>query len=252
MYCARHSWKVGRRRNRKSGKIKIGENGKKNWKIRGKLIIMGKNWKLNKNESKVRKNWKLKENRKSGKKWNLKKHKGWEIKWKLGEKWKSGKIENRDKKKLKIWGMKIGTKNWKMKIWGKKLKKSIHRSAIHTHALKKLQSTWALHIGHVFSRSNQVATHSSQKICLQCNLVGSLKLSWQIGQVSPVAFNSSLLGMFPYLWKNYFVLAKIGIKKPIMAMKCAVPSQKLQLQKLYGTSRIFLSSRPPFTFTLGL
>ena len=108
--------------------------------------------------------------------------------------------------------MKIGTKNWKMKIWGKKLKKSIHRSAIHTHALKKLQSTWALHIGHVFSRSNQVATHSSQKICLQCNLVGSLKLSWQIGQVSPVAFNSSLLGMFPYLWKNYFVLAKIGIK----------------------------------------
>ena len=89
---------MGRRRNRKSGKIKIGENGKKNWKIRGKLIIMGKNWKLNKNESKVRKNWKLKENRKSGKKWNLKKHKGWEIKWKLGEKWKSGKIENRDKK----------------------------------------------------------------------------------------------------------------------------------------------------------
>ena len=85
MYCARHNWKVGRRRNRKSGKIKIGENGKKNWKIRGKLIILGKNWKLNKNESKVRKNWKLKENRKSGKKWNLKKHRGWEIKWKLGE-----------------------------------------------------------------------------------------------------------------------------------------------------------------------
>ena len=33
-----------------------------------------------------------------------------------------------------------------------------------------------------------------------------------------------------------------------MAMKCAVPSQKLQLQKLYGTSRIFLSSRPPLHF----
>ena len=48
-----------------------------------------------------------------------------------------------------------------------------------------------------------------------------------------------------------FGITKIGIKT-IIAMKCAVPSQKLQRQKLYGTSRIFLSSRPPFTFTLGL
>ena len=57
--------------------------------------------------------------------------------------------------------------------------------------------TWALHIGQVFSRSNQVDTHSSQKMCLQCNFVGSDKLSWQIGQVPPVAFTSSWLGLFP-------------------------------------------------------
>ena len=61
--------------------------------------------------------------------------------------------------------------------------------------------TWALHIGHVFSLSNHVVTHSSQKICLQCNFVGSDKLSWQIGQVPPVALSSSWLGLRPYLWK---------------------------------------------------
>ena len=48
-----------------------------------------------------------------------------------------------------------------------------------------------------------------------------------------------------------FCITKIGIKT-IIAMKCAVPSQKLQRQKLYGTSRIFVSSRLPFTFTLDL
>ena len=48
-----------------------------------------------------------------------------------------------------------------------------------------------------------------------------------------------------------FCITKIGIKT-IIAMKCVVPSQKLQRQKLYGTSRIFVSSRLPFTFTLDL
>ena len=48
--------------------------------------------------------------------------------------------------------------------------------------------------------------------------------------------------------KKLFCFSQNRDKKPIMAMKCAVPSQKLQLQKLYGTSRIFLSSRPPLHF----
>ena len=33
--------------------------------------------------------------------------------------------------------------------------------------------TMALHMGHVVSLSNHVATHSSQKMCLQCSIVGS-------------------------------------------------------------------------------
>ena len=61
--------------------------------------------------------------------------------------------------------------------------------------------TWALHIGHVRSLSNQVATHSSQNICLQCNIVASFKLSWQIGQMPPQVFKSSIDGFIPYCYK---------------------------------------------------
>ena len=89
-------------------------------------------------------------------------------------------------------------------------------------------------------------------MCLQCNLVGSLKLSWQMGQVPPVAFNSSLLGMFPYLWKKIGIL-KILYKKNYHCNEvCSSITKIATAKKLYGTSRIFVSSRLPFTFTLDL
>ena len=59
--------------------------------------------------------------------------------------------------------------------------------------------TCALHMGQVLSRSNQVATHSSQKMCLQCNIEGSFRASWQIGQRPPLVLMSSSVGHVPYL-----------------------------------------------------
>ena len=94
--------------------------------------------------------------------------------------------------------------------------------------------TWALHIGHVFSLSNHVVTHSSQKICLQCNFVGSDKLSWQIGQVPPVALSSSWLGLRPYLWKiKKGYLEKSGENITIMIFKL----KYCWSRKVQGTAR---------------
>ena len=73
--------------------------------------------------------------------------------------------------------------------------------------------TWALHIGQVLSLSNQVATHSSQNICLQCSIVASCKLSWQIGQIPPHVFKSSVVGFIPYCWKLICTLKTYEIIK---------------------------------------
>ena len=73
--------------------------------------------------------------------------------------------------------------------------------------------TWALHIGQVLSLSNQVATHSSQNICLQCSIVASCKLSWQIGQIPPHVFKSSVVGFIPYCWKLISTLKNLWNNK---------------------------------------